>query len=163
MTYIRPTDERGYAFEEIPYTSAAIQRMVNTQQLDINVTEVLYNSTTNNLNFGRYIVYEYMIMTYWNPTQPLVDLSLELWEEDVTNSIPYAPKGADYRQLEQWNEWQQSVVFGKFFLPVYEGSRRYKLRGRTKSAVEDCRLHRATIDAGLEIQARPPLIKMYTI
>lgn len=162
MTYIKPTDERGYAFAEIPYTSASVQTIINTQQDDINGTEILYNSTSN-LNFARHIVYEYMIMMFWNTTHPLIDISIELWEEDVTNSIPYASLGADYRQLEQWNWWQQSIVFGKFLLPVYEGSRRYKLRARSKSSSENCRLHRATIDAGAEIQARPPLIKMYTI
>ena len=165
MTYFRPADERDLIVHQLAYNDASLpaggQVIVPTQQDDIVGTEVQYDSTSN-INFARFIVYEYTIQLWWN-----TDLScsfLELWEQtNIADPLSWSYVGDKYRTTERFTWWQQSVVMGQFLIPVYSGSRKYKLRVRALDASNQAALHLATTGAGNPNKSFPPLIKMYTI
>ena len=159
MTYLIQRDERNLVHAETIYTSISSQTVTSSAQVDVNGTEIQYD-TTGHTYLARWIVYEYNIQMYWNSTNADAHASFELWEKIGST---WSSLGANYRACERFTFWHNSVLAGKFFIPVFTGVRSYKLRARSENSSHDFRLNVATTGAGLENRIRPPLIKMYTI
>ena len=162
MTYIKSSDARNLVAHEVPYSSISSQK-ISTTQVDVSGTEVQYD-VVETIPFAQFVVYEYNIQMLWDLSDHSASANFELWEQtNVNDPATWSFKSDKYRICETFAYWHNSVLAGKFLIPIYSGSRKYKIRVRSSTTSNEFRLHLATTGSGTENKIRPPIIKMYTI
>ena len=156
MTFFVPSDDRNVLLYNASASVVSYQSFT-TSQVDINGTEVMYE-VKNSYN-ANYVVYEYRMQLSW-PDDLDSRAYLELWQQtDVNDSSTYASLGTSYRVSEKYdNQRQDAMLTGKFLIPIYTGSRKFKLKARARDTSSYFALHQ---DAALNRYT--PVIKMYIV
>ena len=156
MTFFVPSDDRNILLHNLSASVVSYQSFT-TSQVDISGTEVMYE-VKNSYN-ANYVVYEYRMQLSW-PDDLDSRAYLELWQQtDINDASTYASLGTSYRVSEKYdNQRQDAMLTGKFLIPIYTGSRKFKLKARARDTSSYFTLHQ---DAALNRYT--PVIKMYIV
>ena len=150
MTYLRRRKIQNLDTVFIANTSS---QTISTTVLDVSNSEITFTPPTGNFNF---VVFEYTVQ-YHNDPDNNNNLNYELQEKIGAGS--YSALGSGYRVQEITRTVQyQSTITGRFMIPIYSGSRTYKLTMRVSTTNREVTLHETN-----EPQVYSPIYQMYCI
>jgi len=150
MTYLR---RRKIQNLDTVFTANTSSQTISTTVLDVSNSEITFTPPTGNFNF---VVFEYTVQ-YHNDPDNNNNLNYELQEKIGAGS--YAALGSGYRVQEITRTVQyQSTITGRFMIPIYSGSRTYKLTIRASATNRE-----VTLNETNEPQVYSPIYQMYCI
>lgn len=150
MTYLRRKKTQNLATS---FTANTASLAVSTTVLDVSNSEITFTPPTGNFE---YVVFEYTIQYKDDPNNNN-NINYELQEKIGNGS--YAPLGNGYRVQEITRAVQyQSTLTGRFIIPIYTGTRSYKLTIRSSATNRQFTLNETN-----EPQVYSPIYQMYCI
>tara|TARA_B100001063_G_C16729296_1_gene538315 strand:+ start:1084 stop:1557 length:474 start_codon:yes stop_codon:yes gene_type:complete len=157
MTYLRKKKQQNLTTS---FTANAPLQDVSDSVVDIeksssSALEVSFTPPSGNFEF---VVYEFTIQYYHGTNDDTnTGLNLELRQKIGNNA--YTQLGDGYRMRETAERQRfQSTITGRFLIPIYTGTRTYKMTIRASSTNREATLHRTR---GGYIYS--PIIQMYCI
>jgi hypothetical protein len=118
------------------FTANTASQQVSDTVLDISNSEISFTPPAGNFE---YVVYEYTIQYHHAP-----DSSTQLYYElrEKIGSGSYTQLGSGYRAKEAaLSQRFQSTFTGRFFIPIYQGTRTYKMTIRSSAETTEATLH----------------------
>jgi len=149
MSYTRRKKPQGL---QTTFTANTSSQTVSTTVLDINNSEISYTPPTGNFE---YVVYEYTIQMNRDPDSN-TRVSFELREKIGAGS--YSQLGSGYRTNEALDNNQQTTLTGRFLIPIYSGTRTYKMTIRSFADNTEATLHTTRTP-----DVYSPIFQMYCI
>lgn len=150
MTYLRRKKIQNL---DTVFTADTASQLISTTVVDVSNSEITFTPPTGNFQF---VVFEYTVQ-YHNDPDNNNNINYELQEKIGAGS--YAALGSGYRVQEITRTVQyQSTLTGRFMIPIYSGSRTYKLTARVSATVREVTLHRTD-----EPKVYSPIYQMYCI
>ena len=150
MTYLR---RRKIQNLETSFTANTASQVVSTTVLDVSNSEITFTPPAGNFSF---VVYEYTIQ-YHNDPDNNNNINYELQEKIGSGS--YAALGSGYRVQEITRTVQyQATLTGRFMIPIYSGTRSYKITLRASETNREFTLNETN-----EPQTYSPICQMYCI
>ena len=154
MTYLRKRKQQNLTTS---FTANTSSQAISTSVEDITNSEVTFTTPVGNFD---YIVYEYTIQYNYVPDGS-TNLMFELREKIGNGS--YSQLGDGYRAQEiVITQDAQSTLTGRFLVPVYSGTRSYKLTIRSSATDREATLHQIKLDSSNYV-IYSPIIQMYCI
>ncbi len=150
MTYLRRRKQQSL---NTVFTANQSSLVISTTVQDVTNSEISFTVPTGNFNF---VVYEYTVQ-YHNDPDNSNNLNYELQEKIGSGS--FAALGSGYRVQEITRSVQyQSTMTGRFLLPIYSGTRSYKLTIRSSATNRE-----ATLNETNEPKIYSPIYQMYCV
>ena len=150
MTYLR---RRKIQNLETSFTANTASQTVSTTVLDVSNSEITFTPPSGNFS---HVVYEYTIQ-YHNDPDNNNNINYELQEKIGSGS--YAALGSGYRVQEITRTVQyQATLTGRFMIPIYNGTRSYKITLRASATNREFTLNETN-----EPQVYSPICQMYCI
>ena len=155
MTYLRKKKQQNLTTS---FTANAPLQDVSNSVIDIEkasgtALEISFTPPEGNFEF---VVYEFTIQ-YYDGGDINTNLNFELRQKIGDNS--YTQLGDGYRMRETaQNQRFQSTITGRFLIPIYIGTRTYKMTIRASATNREATLHRTK---GGYVYS--PIVQMYCI
>lgn len=150
MSYTRRKKPQGL---QTTFTANIASQEVDSTVIDISNSEISFTPPTGNFE---YVVYEYTIQFNHSPDTN-TNLYYQLQEKIGTGS--YTELGSGYRAKETaQNQRFQSTITGRFLIPIYSGTRTYKMTIRASANDREATLHTT-----LTPDVYSPIYQMYCI
>jgi hypothetical protein len=150
MTYLRKRKQQNL---NTVFTANTASQLVSTTVLDITNSEVTFTPPTGNFT---HVVYEYTIQYEFDPDAS-TNVFLELREKIGAGSYTQLGDGYRVNEIAQTQRYQ-STLTGRFLIPIYTGTRSYKLTIRAKQTNRRITLHETTSG-----DVYSPIIQMYCV
>lgn len=150
MSYTRRKKPQGL---QTTFTADTSSQIVSTTVLDITNSEISYTPPAGNFE---YVVYEYTIQFNHSPD---ANTNLYYQLQEKIGSGSYTELGSGYRAKEtaQFQQFQ-STITGRFLIPIYSGTRTYKMTIRSSADNREATLH-----STLTPDVYSPIYQMYCI
>ena len=157
MTYLRKKKQQNLATS---FTPSADLQDISVSVVDVNKAsgvplEVSFTPPDGNFE---YVVYEFTIQYYHGTgNDSNTDLFLELRQKIGNNSYTQLGDGYRIRETAQYFKFQ-SILTGRFLIPIYTGTRTYKMTIRSSTDQFEATLHKTS---GGYVYS--PIVQMYCI
>lgn len=154
MTYLRKRKQQNLITS---FTANTSDQVISTTVEDITNSEITFTPPSGNFD---YVVYEYTIQ-YNHTPDGSTNLMFELREKIGNGS--YTQLGDGYRAQEVvYTQDSQSTLTGRFVIPIYSGTRSYKITIRSSATDSEATLHQLKLDSSNNAVCSP-IIQMYCI
>ncbi len=154
MTYLRRKKIQNLVTS---FTANTADQQLSTSVVDITNTEVTFTPPAGNFD---HVVYEYTIQYRYNPVNDN-RIHFELREKIGNGS--YSALGDGYRATDiTENQRYQSTLTGRFLIPIYTGTRSYKLTVRSETSNNRATLH-SFRETSTNNTTYSPIIQMYCV
>ena len=139
------------------FTANTADQQLTTSVVDITNTEVTFTPPAGNFD---HVVYEYTIQYRYNPGN---DNRIHFELREKIGSGSYSALGDGYRSSEiSEDQRYQTTLTGRFLIPIYTGTRSYKLTVKAET-----NNYRATLHSFRETSTNnitySPIVQMYCI
>ena len=157
MTYLRKKKQQNLTTS---FTANAPLQDVSDSVIDIekslsSALEVSFTPPDGNFEF---VVYEFTIQYYHGTNDDTsTNLNLELRQKIGSDAYTQLGNGYRIRETAQYQRFQ-STITGRFLIPIYTGTRTYKMTIRASADNREATLHRTR---GGYVYS--PIVQMYCI
>lgn len=150
MSYTRRKKPQGL---QTTFTANTSSQEIDSTVVDITNSEISFTPPAGNFE---YVVYEYTIQYNHSP-----DTNTNLYYElrEKIGAGEYTRLGSGYRAKETaQNQLFQSTITGRFLIPIYSGTRTYKMTIRASANDREATLHSTRTP-----DTYSPIFQMYCI
>ena len=154
MTYLRRKKQQNLITS---FTANTADQETSLSVIDITNSEITFTPPEGNFD---YVVYEYTIQYRFNPSS---DSRTHFELREKIGSGSYSVLGDGYRSTDMSeNQKYQSTLTGRFLIPIYTGTRSYKLTARAESNSGRATLH-SLREATSNYITYSPITQMYCV
>lgn len=150
MTYLRRKKQQNLTTS---FTANTSSQVVGTTVADITNSEISFTPPTGNFE---YVVFEYTIQFHHAPDTN-TNIFYELQEKIGAGSYSQLGSGYRVREVAQ-SQLYQSTLTGRFLIPIYSGTRTYKMTIRSSANDREATLHSTRTP-----DTYSPIFQMYCI